>query len=45
LVAGVVKHGRREDAAGVAVDAGGIYKEIAGNVGLEAEGGLRHALA
>ena len=32
LIAGIAENGRREDAAGVAIDAGGVDVEIAGNV-------------
>jgi hypothetical protein len=38
-----VKNSRREDAAGVAIDAAGVDEEIAGNVRVESERGLRHA--
>jgi len=45
LIAGIAEHGRRENPAGVAVDAGGVDEEVAGDVVGELESSLRHANA
>jgi hypothetical protein len=42
LIAVIREHRRRKDAARIAVDAGRVDEEIAGNVGFEPERELRH---